>query len=153
MDELRAQIAELGDLAKRLFEQQFIRCGGRKPADPTWDELEESERDEWWDRAQDAAPLLAEKDTEIGRLRREVEFEAKAEPWRADSIVAAEGHGYVNGGCRCECGFPTLTLRTYARHVASLLGACACVTDEQANQLANAGFSRPKCAVHPEVQR
>lgn len=68
MDELRAQIAAMSDLAKCLFEQQFIRSGGRKPADPTWDELDESERDDWWDRAQDVAPLLAEKEEVLARL-------------------------------------------------------------------------------------
>ena len=64
MSDFRTQIAELGVLAKRLFEQQFIRAGGRKPADPTWDDLDDSERDDWWDRAKDAAPLLAEAEAE-----------------------------------------------------------------------------------------
>lgn len=88
---------------------------------------------------------------EIDRLRREVEFEANAEPWGSGTIVAPEGHGYINGGNRCQCGYPTPTLRTYATHTASLLRACACVTDEQAAQLAP-GFSRPVCAVHTEVR-
>lgn len=57
--ELRDKIRKITSLAERLFEQQFIRHGGRKEGDPSWDGLEEVERDEWWDRALDAAPLLA----------------------------------------------------------------------------------------------
>jgi hypothetical protein len=98
----------------------------------------------------DDGPRIVSLVREIERLRREVEFEAKAEPWGPSTIVAPVGHGYINGGNCCECGLPTQTLRTYQRHVHSLLRACACVTDEQANQLAHAGFSRPVCAVHPE---
>lgn len=58
MDTLRAKLNETADLAMLLFEQQFIRHGGRKPADPEWADLDESERDEWWDRALDAKPLI-----------------------------------------------------------------------------------------------
>jgi hypothetical protein len=58
MDTLRDKLNETSGLAKLLFEQQFIRHGGRKPADPEWSDLDESERDEWWDRALDAGPLI-----------------------------------------------------------------------------------------------
>lgn len=37
-----------------------------------------------------------------------------------------------------------------AKRVEPPTGVCACLTDEHADQLANAGFARPVCAVHPE---
>lgn len=65
---LREQVAALGDLARELFEAQFELLGGRKPADPTWDDLEPFERDEFWDQARRAEHVitrrhLAEKTT------------------------------------------------------------------------------------------
>lgn len=59
-DELRTQINELGQLARALFEAQFERAdGGRMPADPTWEELEEHEREEWWEQARNAHHVFA----------------------------------------------------------------------------------------------
>ena len=57
-DTLRQQAAELDDLARALFEAQFDRVGGRRPADPTWNDLDESEREEWWEQARNAAHVL-----------------------------------------------------------------------------------------------
>lgn len=87
--QLRADIDKMGQLARDLFEQQFRRCGGRKPADPTWDDLEQPERDEWWERALDAAPLLAAKDAELERAVME-----EALRWR--SIVEQWERGHQN---------------------------------------------------------
>ena len=87
---------------------------------------------------------------EVDRLHREVEFEAKAEPWKSSSVVAPLGHGHVNGGCVCECGHPCRSLGDWIRHVEAMT-PCACITDEQASQL-GPRFSRPACAVHPEVE-
>lgn len=98
----------------------------------------------------DEGPRIVALVREVDWLRREVEFEAKAEPWGPGTIVAPNGHGYINGGNCCECGHPTPTLRTYERHAHSLLRACACITDEQATRL-GPSFSRPVCAVHQEV--
>lgn len=63
---------------------------------------------------------VLERGREIERLRREVEFEANGETFNHDWTDL------------------------------SLPSVCACVSDEQADQLINAGFTRPVCAVHPE---
>ena len=55
---LRQQAAELDDLARALFEAQFDRAGGRRPADPAWDDLDENEREEWWEQARNAAHVI-----------------------------------------------------------------------------------------------
>ena len=65
LEQIRQQLLALEVLAKRLFEQQFTRCGGRMPADPLWDEVEEVERDEFRDLARDVQPLLAERDDQM----------------------------------------------------------------------------------------
>jgi hypothetical protein len=98
---------------------------------------------------EDPGPTIVFLLREVHRLRREVEFEAKGEPWGRGTIVAPTGHGYVNGGNCCECGEPTPTVRTYQRHVHSLLRACACISDAQASRL-GPRFSRPVCAVHEQ---
>lgn len=58
-DQLRDQADRLEALARQLFEQQFIRHGGRQSDDPEWDD-DSVDRDDWRDRARDVAPLLAE---------------------------------------------------------------------------------------------
>lgn len=59
MDALRDRLNAVTELAKELFEQQFIRCeGGRMPADPEWEDLELAEREEWESQALDARPLI-----------------------------------------------------------------------------------------------
>ena len=55
---LRAAIDRQRWVAMALFEQQIIRVGGRKPGDPTWDDLCATEQDEFWDSARDAIPLI-----------------------------------------------------------------------------------------------
>lgn len=87
--------------------------------------------------------------------RREAEFEAHGERW-AGAIVGREGHQRQKFLPACECGAPCRTLGDWARHLLASRSEegsplCACVTDEQANQLAVAGFSRPVCAVHEAV--
>lgn len=57
---------------------------------------------------------------EVGRLRREVEFEAKSDP-----------NLHVNFGFAAK-------------------RPCACVTDKQAAVIEAGGLSRPQCAVHPD---
>ena len=55
---LRAAVDRQRAVAQALFEVQFAQCGGRKPADPTWDDLTDAQQDEWWDRAADAIPVI-----------------------------------------------------------------------------------------------
>lgn len=94
---------------------------------------------------------------EAEHRRREAEFEAKGERWD-NAIVGRTGHELARKeyGYRCHCGAEVWTLRAWAEHIAATRMAegvplCACVTDEQADQLTDAGFTRPVCAVHPEV--
>jgi len=83
-DELRDRLNASLDLARLLFEQQFTQCGGRKPADPTWDDLEQSERDDWLTQARNVGPLLAEKEAELDGLRDRAEKRLAArEDWKA----------------------------------------------------------------------
>lgn len=65
-DHLRDKIADQKRLAQVLFEAQFELLGGRKPADPTWDDLEPSEQDRYWDEARRVEHILGSISTEWG---------------------------------------------------------------------------------------
>lgn len=108
MDVLRAKLGETEALARELFEQQFIRCGGRMPADPEWDDLEQVERDDWWDRALDARPLIERERssrqawaTEALRLDEELKQERK--------ITAAYAEQFRGSGPRPQRAVHTNT--------------------------------------------
>lgn len=136
MDDV-ADLRDNVELAKLLFEQQFIRNGGRKAGDPTWEELDPDERDEYFDHAIDAGMVMAAVDdevhklryfhaeaayhrdrlnVEVERLRRELEFWAKAEAFDHEDTL--EGR------------------------------PCACITPEQHMRLGST-FTPPVCARHP----
>lgn len=65
-DHLQSQIADQKRLARTLFEAQFELLGGRKPADPTWGDLDEAEQDQYWDEARRVEHILGSISTERG---------------------------------------------------------------------------------------
>lgn len=152
MDELREQVAALGALAKQLFEQQFIRCGGRKPGDPTWDELEEFERDEWWDRARDAAPLIdAERSSRQAWAEEAIRLEMAWGQLAEEMVGRGHQRDQVDGddGDPCEeadCQ-DAVSCHTVAA-VATWFRAAHVVRSRLAEAL---DVSRPVCAVHPDT--
>lgn len=130
MEGVRADLARTTELAKLLFEQQFIRCGGRMPADPTWDEIEEVERDEWFERAVDARPLLES-------------VEASRRDWAALAMLHDMYTEHAAVGT-LDDPWPEEPGRN---------APCSCLTPEQAAVVVAGGFSLPRCAVHPEADR
>lgn len=159
MDVLRAKLGETEALARELFEQQFIRCGGRMPADPEWDDLEQVERDDWWDRALDARPLIERERssrqawaTEALRLesQRDKLLEALREQlteWRSVKDQSPEFVGRTAGAAEALI-LAQWVFTAQEGPLDSSASICACPSDEQAADLVAAGFSRPQCAVH-----
>lgn len=84
---LRAAVDRQRNVAQALFEQQVIRCGGRKPGDPTWDDLYSGEQDEFWDAARDAIPLI---DLAIAAALRKLAGEIPVTARLGDLIGTAE---------------------------------------------------------------
>ena len=97
-DTLRQQAAELDDLARALFEAQFDRAGGRRPADPAWDDLDENEREEWWEQARNAAHVLdrlrAERDhyKRLATVRGAKQDELDLVEWERDNALLLAEH-------------------------------------------------------------
>lgn len=88
---------------------------------------------------------LEEADTEIVRLRHEVEFEASA----VDTAMGPPtGHDPVDHD-RCRCGEAMHTTRDWFDHWRRFV-LCACVPVEEAEALAATGkFDPIRCSVHP----
>lgn len=166
MDDVRAELARTTDLAKLLFEQQFVRCGGRMPADPEWGDLEEVERDEWFERAVDARPLIdaveaSRRDwaADAMRLQHDADLDREPATWDLNHEYRDQGSGdpEFHGPCR-TCGSEIDDERhdePYGpRPPEPEPGApCSCLTAEQAAVVTAGGFSLPRCAVHPEADR
>jgi hypothetical protein len=69
LEEIRARSLSRLALAKRLFEVEFELCGGRKPADPTWEDLDDDQRAQFLGEARRCEHVHRE---ELERLREQL---------------------------------------------------------------------------------
>jgi hypothetical protein len=69
LDEIRARYLSRLALAQRLFEAEFELCGGRMPADPTWEDLADDQRAQFITEARRCEHVHRE---EIARLRERI---------------------------------------------------------------------------------
>lgn len=157
MDDVRADLARTTDLAKLLFEQQFIRCGGRMPADPTWDDIDEVERDEWFDRAVDARPLIdaveaSRRDWAAEAVRLEMAAEARhcSGSSTCPADVHHEGCSYRMAGFCCREPLPTVDAGEPDENVTTCGNCGEDMDGDMLDRLRYAPIAVSR-AVHPEA--